>query len=167
MKPIEGDASLDTTPTRAVPDGDALLCALVLAPRTYPRNRFFKMFEQPELSRVRRRAARVRSVVRQLAGNGQDKGHIIGEQIFDDRVLLRYKVASIHFARTTSLAPLEAALVHYALHTATGTALPAKDRILVEAALARLGDNLTPLSLIAPGAKNDPAKNDPLERERP
>jgi hypothetical protein len=155
MKPIERDATLDT-PQKGPPlDVDALLCALVLAPRTYPRNRFFKMFELPELSRVRRRAARVRSVVRQLAGSGENKGHIIGEQIFDDRVLLRYKVDSVHFARTTSLAPLEAALVHYALHTATGTALPARDRELVETALARLGDNLSPLGLVAKSAKSD------------
>jgi hypothetical protein len=140
-------------------DPDALLCALVLAPKTYARNKFFRLFEVPELARIRRRAARVRGIIRQVGGQpdaaGQvPAGQIIGEQVFDDRVLLRYTVDSVRFARTTALTPLEAALVHYALHTATGAELAPGDRELVRLTLSRLADDLGPV------ADSDPAEGD-------
>jgi hypothetical protein len=116
-----------------------LLCALVLAPKTYTRNKFFRFYEQPELAKVRRRAARVRGIIRQLGGGSAAAiGQIIGEQVFDDRVLLRYKLDAIHFARTTALTPLEAALVHYALHVATGAEVSVSDRELVLRTTGRL-----------------------------
>jgi hypothetical protein len=144
MPPIERTgAGSELEPTRAV-DPEALLCALVLAPKTYARNKFFKMYEVPELARIRRRAARVRGIIRQVGGHHDHAGpgQIIGEQVFDDRVLLRYMVPSIRFARTTALTHLEAALVHYALNTTTGAELVPSDRELVRTTLRRLAGDL-------------------------
>jgi hypothetical protein len=128
-------ASGNSTPV----DPNGLLCALVLAPNTYARNRFFPIYERPALARIRRRAARVRGIIRQLTSSGRQQAEIIGERVLEDRVLLRYEVGAMRYARTTSLAPLEAALVHYALHKARGHELDAEDRRLIEEALAQLG----------------------------
>ena len=91
-------------------DLDALLCALILAPNTFSRNRFFQLFEQPKAARVRRRAARVRGIIRQLVGDGKSKGVVIGERVLNDgQVLLRYHVAELDLTRSTALTELEAA----------------------------------------------------------
>jgi hypothetical protein len=118
-----------------IPHADALLCALVLAPNTYARNQFFDIFENTELKRVRRRAKRARALIRQILGQGREPAEIVGEQIMDDRVLLRLQITNLSFQRTTSLAPLEAALVHYAVHKARGDEVSAEDVELVERAL--------------------------------
>ncbi len=134
-------------------DPEALLCALVLAPRTYSRNRFFSLFEDGLARRVRRRAARVRGVIRQLAGNGRAQAEIIGEQVLDDgRVLLRYRVPELSFHRTIALSALEAATLRFALHRAGKATLSSDDRTLVEAALERLGGVSLPSSAAPPSA---------------
>lgn len=120
---------------------DALMCALVLAPSTYARNRFFRLYERSDVARIRRRAARVRSIIRQLTGRGREPAQIVGEHVLEDRVLLRYVVESASYSRTTSLTSLEAALVHFALHRSLGSALDPRDKQLVEAAARRLGDS--------------------------
>jgi len=51
-------------PRLVSPEG--LLCALVLAPDTFARNRFFGLFEQPECKWLCCRAARIRGIIRQL-----------------------------------------------------------------------------------------------------
>ncbi len=127
---------------RHIPDGDALLCALVLAPHTYSRNRFFGLYERAEVMRIRRRAARVRGIIRQLTTDGPNRAQIVGEQVFEDRVLLRYSMDTVSFVRTTSLARLEAALVHFALHKSSDRPLHPHDQQLVEGALARLSEAL-------------------------
>ena len=114
---------------------DALLCALVLAPTAFSRNRFFHMFEQPELRRVRRRATRVRGILRQLAGGAEVTGEI---ELTDGRCMLRFRVPSLGLSRTAALSELEAATLRFALaRTQKKTPEPA-DRALVEAALERL-----------------------------
>jgi hypothetical protein len=129
--------------TRPSVDPDALFCALVLAPRTFSRNRFFNLYEDPVLRRVRGRAARVRGIVRQLAGSGRQRGEIVGEQVLDDgRVLLRYRVHELAYYRTTALSALEAAALRYALHRAGVGALTDEDRSRVEAALERFNESL-------------------------
>ncbi|MCC6215265.1 MAG: hypothetical protein IT376_10370 [Polyangiaceae bacterium] len=118
----------------------ALLCALVLVPGAYSRNRFYEWFAGAELARVRRRAARVRSVLRQLGAAGAQAAVLLGEQrLADGTVLLRYRVPGASLTRTLSLAPLEKAALRYALHRSRGDALDPADREVVEAALARLG----------------------------
>lgn len=122
---------------------DGLLCALVLAPRVYSRNRFFFVFESAAARQVRRRAARVRGIVRQLLGVGRPKAEIVGEQVMaDGRVLLRYRIDELAFERTTALSALEAAVLRTALHQAGQGSLSVEDHALVEEALQCLGKDL-------------------------
>jgi hypothetical protein len=119
---------------------EALLCALVLAPNTFPRNRFFGLFEQPALRRIRRRAYHVRGILRQLLGTGKDKALVTGRLELDDtRVLLRYRVENVKMERTTALSALEFALLNYALHRAGHGEVEEEERTLVENALRSLG----------------------------
>jgi hypothetical protein len=75
---------------------DGLLCALVLAPDTFARNRFFGLYEDPVMRRTRRRAYHVRAIVRQLLGQGKEKALLIGRwELDDDRVLLRYRLENL------------------------------------------------------------------------
>ena len=124
-------------------DPEALLCALVLAPGAYSRNKFFHLFENGVLSRARRRAKRVRSVVHQLLGQGRVPAKVVGERVLDDgRVLLRYRVDELAYQRTIALTSLEASALRYAMHRAGKGELTAADREAVESALARLADAL-------------------------
>ena len=133
-------------------DLDALLCALILVPTAFARNRFFKLFENPAALKVRRRASRVRGIIRQLSGTGRVKAEIIGEQVLDDgQVLLRYRVEEIGFLRTAALSRLEAATLRFALSRAGKNSLENADRELVESALERLSVNLSlPEGLLSP-----------------
>ena len=128
---------------RSQVDPEALLCALVLAPGTYSRNRFFGLFEDPRFRRVRRRAARVRGIVRQLVSSGGARGEVVGEQVLSNgNVILRYRVGELAFERTTALSALEAATLRYALHRAGEGPLDPEDRERVERALERLGERV-------------------------
>jgi hypothetical protein len=124
-------------------DPEALLCALIIAPYTFSRNRFFALYEDPSLARIRRRAARVRGIARQLAGDGRPQAEIVGEQVLGDgQVLLRYRVPELGYSRTTALSAVEAAALRYALHRARGAPLPRSDKALVERTLEKLGPDL-------------------------
>jgi hypothetical protein len=141
---------LDTFPDRrkkTKPGGprsvnpDALLCALVLAPTTFARNRFFGLYEDVAMRRVRRRAYHVRSILRQLLGQGKDRALLIGRLETDDaRVLLRYRIENLKLERTTALSALESAVLNYSLHRAGKGELEDHERALVETALHSLGD---------------------------
>jgi hypothetical protein len=121
-------------------DHDALLCALVLAPQTFSRNRFFALFQDPSLRRIRRRAARVRGILNQLLGIGRNKAELIGEQVLEDgQVLIRFRVEGLAYERTAALSALESAALRYALHRAGAGTLEPADRELVLAALKKLG----------------------------
>ena len=137
---MSGSANSNAVPSV---DLDALLCALTLVPTAFARNRFFKLFENPAALKVRRRASRVRGIIRQLCGTGRVKAEIVGEQVLDDgQVLLRYRVEEIGFSRTAALSKLEAATLRFALFRAGVGAVEAEDRELVENALERLSKNL-------------------------
>jgi hypothetical protein len=124
-------------------DLDALLAALILAPRTFARNRFFTLFQNPEAAKVRRRAARVRGILRQLAGTPKPAAEIVGERVMNDgQVLLRYRVEELGYTRTAALSALEAATLRYALHRSGKAALSHEERLAVEGALARLSQTL-------------------------
>jgi len=116
---------------------------LVLAPTALSRNRFYALHDNSAMKRIRKRARRIRGVVRQLLGQGRERGVEVGRRVLDDeRVLLRYSVDSLAYSRTVSLSALEASLVSYALHRADGRQLERADRERVERALSRLGDGL-------------------------
>jgi hypothetical protein len=114
----------------SIPDHDALLCALVLAPDAFSRNRFFELYEQPDVRRLRRRASRVRGILRQLTSGAEVTGEL---ELADGRRLLRYRIAELGLSRTAALSPLESATLRFSL------ADPG-DRAIVETALARLSE---------------------------
>ena len=118
-----------------IPDHDALLCALVLAPDAFSRNRFFDLFEQPDVRRLRRRAARVRGILRQLTSGAEVTGEL---ELADGRRLLRYRVAELGLSRAAALSPLEAAALRFSLARSRRSPVDPGDRAIVETALARL-----------------------------
>lgn len=137
---------------RARIDLDALLCALILAPDAFSRNRFFGLFEDPAARKVRRRAARVRGIIRQLVGKSGQKSEITGELVLEDgQVLLRYKVDGLGYSRTTALSELEAAALRFALHRSGAGAVSDLDRERVTSALERLGETLGVTSTVFEG----------------
>lgn len=140
---------------------DGLLCALVIAPQVYARNRFFEVFEQPLLRKTRRRASLLRGIVRQLANRQAPRGEIVGEQVLSDgRVLLRYVVPGLNFTRTTALTGLEAAIIRYLVARASDQPCRAEDYERIEQALAGLAGGL-PRSIIErdPGPRNNPQRS--------
>ena len=141
-------------------DLDALLAALILAPRTFSRNRFFGLFERPEAARVRRRASRVRGILRQLAGTPKPAAEIVGERVLTDgQVLLRYRVEDLGYTRTAALSALEAATLRYALHRAGKASLSHEERAAVEEALGRLNQALdVGLELLSGAPSAQPAE---------
>jgi hypothetical protein len=124
-------------------DLEALLAALILAPRTFSRNRFFWLFERPEAMKIRRRAARVRGILRQLTGTPKPAAEIVGERVLTDgQVHLRYRVEDLGYTRTAALSSLEAAALRYAMHRSGKAKLSHEERAAVEGALARLHQSL-------------------------
>ena len=128
-------------------DLEALLVALVLAPATYSRNRFFDLYADPEARRTRRRASLLRSIVRHVAAIDQARhGEIVGaEPAPGGSVLLTYVVPAMGLRRTTTLEPIEMALVRYAIARARAIAVLAPplpegdpDRLRIESTLHRL-----------------------------
>lgn len=141
---VDESAPPDQAPRRGaapfVISPEALLCALILAPNTFARNRFFGLYEDPALRRVRRRAYYVRSILRQLLGQGSERALLIGRlELDDDRVLIRYRLDNLKLERTTALSALESAALNYALHRAGRGELEEEDRARVERALSGLG----------------------------
>jgi hypothetical protein len=127
---------------------DALLCALTLAPHLYARNRFFELFQSPDAVRVRRRAAVLRGIIRQLVGAGSYPAHIVGEQVLKNgRVLIRYVIPQLDYVRTVSLSELEGALLRTIVGRAMHTPVRSEDRKLVETILAQLAPELPQPSL--------------------
>lgn len=124
-------------------DLNALLAALILAPRTFARNRFFTLFQNPEAAKIRRRAARVRGILRQLTGTPKPAAEIIGERVLSDgQVHLRYRVDELGYTRTAALSSLEAATLRYAMHRSGKATLSHEERTTVESALSRLTHTL-------------------------
>ncbi|HKY37305.1 MAG TPA: hypothetical protein VJN18_15285 [Polyangiaceae bacterium] len=138
-------------------DLDALLAALILAPRTFSRNRFFWLFERPEAAKIRRRAARIRGILRQLAGTPKPSAEIVGERVLaDGQVHLRYRVEELGYTRTAALSALEAATLRYALHRSGKGALSHEERTAVEDALTRLNQSIGVGSELLEGSSSSP-----------
>jgi hypothetical protein len=139
-------------PGGRTPDHDALLCALVLAPDTFARNRFFELFEQPDVRRLRRRASRVRGILRQLTSGAEVTGEL---ELADGRRLLRYRMEALGLSRTAALSPLESAALRFSLARSRHTPVDPGDRAIVETALARLSER-TGQSLTFPPDESPP-----------
>ena len=125
-------------PARRDVDEEGLLAALVLAPGTYSRNRFFSLFREPKYRRVRRKAAQLRGLLRHLAGKGPA---IIDarEREPDGGETIRYHVDRLSLTASVRLEPFEVALVDVALAIARKEAPPEEAARLVNAAVMRLG----------------------------
>ncbi|KYF69947.1 hypothetical protein [Sorangium cellulosum] len=93
-------------------DLEALFVALVLAPSTFSRNRFYSLYADPETRRVRRRAALLRSIVRQLVA-GADRAGLAPAA--SGGALLTYDVPSLGLKRTAALDALELAVLRIAV----------------------------------------------------
>lgn len=128
-------------------DVEALLVALVLAPATYSRNRFFDLYADPGARRARRRAALIRSIVRHVAAFDEERhGDIVeARPALDGTISLTYVVPAMGLRRTTTLEPIEMALIRYAITRARACAVLAPplpegdpDRLRIEEALHRL-----------------------------
>lgn len=115
-------------------DLDALLVALVVAPSTYSRNRFFDMYQEADVRRVRRRASQVRSVSRHVTSSPEITPAAEG------RYRLTYEVASVGMRRTMLLDPLELSLIRLLAARREGRPLPQgdPDRSRIDAALRGL-----------------------------
>jgi hypothetical protein len=154
----------------SLPDLEALLVALVLAPATYSRNRFFELYTDASARRIRRRASLVRSIVRHLAPLGaREPGAIEASTTTPSgRVELTYTVSSLGLRRTTTLDPLEAALIRYVMARArsgdAGRAKPPEsdgDQQRIEAALRRLAPAAVQRSAY-PADRHAPVEQDPI-----
>ena len=132
-------------------DRDALLCALVLAPTTFARNRFFLLYTEPWARRARSRAAQLRTIVRHFAAVTPKSVLREVVPVAEGGVVVRYAVPDLHFERTARLEPLELSVVRFALARRPrqipeveepAMSVTDEDRRNVELALAKLGQKL-------------------------
>ncbi|MCC6524357.1 MAG: hypothetical protein IT373_16985 [Polyangiaceae bacterium] len=98
-----------------VVDAEALFMALVLAPQSYPRNRFPWLFELPEARRARRRAALLRSLVRDLRRPPAPERWLDVEAAPGGGAVLRSSDRALGLERRTVLDEVELALLLYVL----------------------------------------------------
>jgi hypothetical protein len=139
-------AETNTASPRWEVDREALLVALVLAPATYSRNRFYDMYRDPEVRAVRRRASLVRSIVRHLTRRDpKARGQVAQVGPCGAQVELVYVVPALGLRRTALLDPIEISLVRFALGRSASSAPeldgPTDDgtaRAHIESVLARL-----------------------------
>lgn len=136
-----------------LPDPDALLVALVVAPGTYSRNKFFSLFETPALKNARRKAQLVRSIVRDLTEPWPHRGEfpvrptprVLEESQHEGKLHLTYVVDELGYKRRAILSAVEAAAMRYALCLARNVDVESCDRETVETCLARLAPGQPPL----------------------
>ena len=119
------EAARELAHWRGTMDLQALLVALVLVPHSYPRNRFFSLFQWLGARDIRRRAALLRSVIADLVGDAER----VAVQARGGSVVLRYELTEPGLQRTTMLTRDELALIKLAVGRATARgALDTPDR---------------------------------------
>lgn len=124
-------------------DREALTVAMALVPGMYARNKLFSLHREPEVRRARARAAMIRGVVRQLAG---ERGPV--EELalvrHGEVSVLRFRVPQVRFARRVELTDVERACLLFLAARAGvhGMHTGADERELLDAALKRLGVDL-------------------------
>ena len=152
-------------------DRGALLSALVLAPTTFARNRFFSLFTESSAKRTRSRAAQLRTIVRQLSHDPLRADFLELAPGEGGTFVLRYGIHRLRLERTAVLERLELGLIRFAVARrmrpgADPLALPlqvtSEDRAIVYASIAKLGDKLLlPLGLDENGANSGPEEYHP------
>jgi hypothetical protein len=132
-------------------DRDALLCALVLAPTTFARNRFFTLYNETWARRTRSRATQLRTIVRHLSAETPKPDFRELLPLEGGGAVLRYGLPVLRFERKAVLEPLELSVVRFALsrrpkagqeESAAAMSLTEADRRRVEQALAKLSRKL-------------------------
>ena len=129
-----------------LPDADALMVALIMAPGTFSRNRFFGMYENAHIYHARRRAQVVRSLVKELTDPWPLSGGVTPhpEAVIEEErqvggeLQLSFSVPDLGYRRTTLLSPIEAAALHYCLDRAGRFRATVEEKRLVEHHLSKL-----------------------------
>ncbi len=136
-----------TEPSRnrasSVPDEEALVVAMTIAPSAYSRNRMFDLFSLPTAKRAKARAAALRGVVRHLA-----RAEAVSLKQRSGLLELSYELPRVHYVRTMTLSVAEATAVNY-LATRLEIdcpEIPGSSPELLSSILARLAGGLRLLS---------------------
>ena len=126
-------------------DRDALIVAMALVPGMYARNKLFALHREPEVRRARARAAMIRGIVRQLAGE-RGEPEAIALVRHGDVSVLRFRIPQVSFERRVELNEAErSCLVFLATRAGVrGIHVTAEERAHIDAALKRLGAELPP-----------------------
>jgi hypothetical protein len=136
-----------------LPNADALMVALILAPDTFSRNKFFRFYEERKMWVARRRAQLVRSLIKELTEPWPATGQLPARSpaiIEKDTTLagelhLQFSVPDMGYRRHVRLSRIEAAALRYGLHRAGRMPLNEPDRTAVEAVLRQLAPSISPL----------------------
>jgi hypothetical protein len=121
-------------------DRDALIVAMCLVPGMYARNRFFAFHREPEVRRAKARAATIRGVVRQLAGErGEVEGFAMARH--GETTLVRFRLPQASFERRLELSDVERACLLFLATRAgvNGVHMTHEESAHIDAALKRLG----------------------------
>ncbi|MBL8741096.1 MAG: hypothetical protein JNK04_08385 [Myxococcales bacterium] len=121
-------------------DLDGLMCALVLVPGSYSRNRNFGMYQDAERRAVLRRSRLVRALVRELL---RPEEKTISFEPREGGVTLALEIPAVQLRRRALLSPIEHDLVEYLLARSRGARAEEPAR-RVEQALARLSLPVAP-----------------------
>ncbi len=142
-----------------LPDREALTVAMALVPGMYARNRLFSLHREPEVRRARARAAMIRGVVRQLAG---DRGDPEGVALVrhGDVWVLRYSIPQVSFERRVELTEIERACLVFLAGRAgvPGVHTTPEERAHLDAVLKRLGADLPPGASEGPRLQSEPPR---------
>ncbi|MBI2389891.1 MAG: hypothetical protein HYV09_09885 [Deltaproteobacteria bacterium] len=126
---------------------DVLTAALVLRRAETSRNRNFLLHATPEAAEARKRAARIRGIVRQITGLFGPARDVTAERVpasAPGEIRLRYALTRIALVRETRLPLSDLSVLRVALARAGARLLPApllardEDRARVDALLSEL-----------------------------
>lgn len=123
--------------TRATPDRDGLLASLVLAPGTFPRNRFYAMYRETPLAKARARAAELRGIVRTLLG-ARGAAELESRADTPQGARLIVRVPRLGLTVTSELSAFERDVVDVAVSIGRREQPPLGAKARVDVALARL-----------------------------
>jgi hypothetical protein len=125
-------------------DREALTVAMAVAPGVYARNRMFGFFKDPEVRRAKQRAAVLRGVIRQLTGTHGEVDELSLSRSAHGPAILKYRISSVHLARSMELTEIEAACVAYlgARAGVAGLHATEEDRVVIDGTLRKLAAGL-------------------------
>ncbi len=124
-------------------DTDALTALIVLRPKRASRNRHFSLFATPHAREARRRAAIIRSLVRDIAGGYGPARVVSWNAVSGGDVELRYAMPRVAATRTARLSEVDLAIARIALAARGVRLVPAavaareEDHARVDALLSR------------------------------